>query len=292
MRFRLHLTVVTSVALAIVALPTPLCAQIIQLGSNIEVGKLFKDVPARPAPRLPDGTVSLGGLPSESGLWLPFHSITERLINPDDIDAAGAAEYPDRPTLSAVPFQPWARALYLDRRNNPFEPHSRCKPSFGPRQFLTPYGVEFLYLPALQRMFIIDEGGPHSFRTIFMDGRSHPKDLVPSYYGHSVGHWEGDTLVVDSRGFNEGFWLDRSGLPHTQQLHTTERFTRTDSKTIKYKITIDDPGAYTATWTSGFDLGWDPEDVLFEYICQDNNLADDLLVGAQESVDRRTLIVP
>jgi hypothetical protein len=125
-----------------------------------------------------------------------------------------------------------------------------------------------------------------------MDGRQHPKDFVPTYYGHSVGKWEGDTLVVDSRGFNEDFWLDRLGLPHTEQLHLIERFTRTDSKTMKYQVTIDDLGAYTAVWSGGFILGWNPEEELFEYVCQDNNLAAELLVGSEKSVNRNSSIVP
>ena len=128
---------------------------------------------------------------------------------------------------------------------------------------------------------------PISYRTIHVDGRMHPKDLSPSYYGHSIGRWEGDTLVVDTRGFNEGFWFDRSGLPHTEQLHMIERFTRTDSKTMQYRVTIEDPGAYTQAWSSSFDMGWDGEQELFEYICQENNLAADLLVGSQEQVDRQ-----
>ena len=132
----------------------------------------------------------------------------------------------------------------------------------------------------------MDQGGPHTWRTIYMDVKSHPKDLVLSYYGHSIGHWEGDTLVRRYAGYNEAFWFDRTGLPHTDQLHTIERFTRKDSKTMKYEITIDDPGAYTAAWSSKLVLGWDPEQELFEYICQDNNLASGLLVGSQESVDR------
>jgi hypothetical protein len=194
--------------------------------------------------------------------------------------------------MSEVPFQPWAKELYLYRRGNQFEPHTRCKPSGGPRQFLTPYGVEFVDLPELHRIFIMDQGGPHTYRTIYMDVKSHPKELVPSYYGHSIGRWEADTLVVDTRGYNEAFWFDRTGLPHSSQLHTIERFTRKDSKTMKYEITIDDPGAYTAVWSSSFILGWDPEQELFEYVCQDNNLASGLLVGSQESVDRTSPIVP
>jgi hypothetical protein len=146
--------------------------------------------------------------------------------------------------------------------------------------------------PVEKRVFIFDIGGPHTFRTIFMDGRPHPKELVPSYYGHSIGHWESDTLVVDTVGFNESFWLDRYGFPTTDKLHLTERFTRTDSDTIKYEVTIDDPGAYTAPWTSGFFLFIQSGVELFEYICQENNFASTLMIGAQESVDRTSQIVP
>lgn len=273
-----HIGLVALFVVAMVAtivFPRGVSAQIIQLGDNGQVGERFKDVPARPSPRGPNGTVSLGPYPGEIGLWLPLNGITDRVADPDN-----------------VPFQPWARELYLFRRGNQFEPHSRCKPSGGPRQFITPYGVEFVDLPELHRMLIMDLGGPHTFRTIYMDAKSHPKDLIPSYYGHSIGHWESDTLVVDTRGYNEGFWFDRTGLPHTEALHTIERFTRTDSKTMKYDVTIDDPGAYTAVWSGGFILGWDPQQELFEYVCQDNNYASKLIVGSQGSVDRSSPIVP
>jgi hypothetical protein len=283
---------VATLLLLIGAFPGVLSAQVTQLGSSGQVGERFKDVPARPTPRLPSGKVNLGAPVGEIGLWLPFHGGSERLVNPDNLSATAAADYAGRPAVSAIPFQPWARALHLDRRSNQLEPHTRCKPSFGPRQFLTPYGVMFLDVPDLQRIFIIDQGGPHTYRTIYMDGRPHPADLLPSYYGHSIGRWDGDTLVVDSRGFSENFWFDRSGLPHTERLHLIERFTRTDSKTMKYEVTIDDPGAYTAPWSAGFVLGWDPSAELFEYICQDNNLASELMVGSHESINRHTIIVP
>ena len=117
--------------------------------------------------------------------------------------------------------------------------------------------MEFVDLPELQRIYIMDIGGPHTFRIIYMDGRPHPKDLVPSYYGHSTGRWEGDTLIVDTVGFNENFWFDRSGLPHTEKLHMAERFMRIDFKTMKYEVTIDDPNVYTQPWSGGFMFGWD-----------------------------------
>jgi hypothetical protein len=157
---------------------------------------------------------------------------------------------------------------------------------------LTPYGVEILEISDLQQIFIFDLGGPHTYRTIYMDGRAHPKELVPSYYGHSTGRWEGDTLVVDTVGFNDRFWLDRQGVPTTEKLHLTEKLTRTDYNTIKYEVTVDDPGAYTKPWTSGFNLRWTPNSELFEYICQDNNYAPELMVGSKEFVDRTSKIVP
>ena len=144
----------------------------------------------------------------------------------------------------------------------------------------------------MQRVYIFDIGGPHTFRTIYMDGRSHPKNLIPTAYGHSIGWWEGDTLVSDSTGFNERFWLDRKGLPHTEALHTLERFTRTDFNTIRYEVTVDDPGAYTSTWTTSVIFRWEPGTELFEYVCQQANYAHELMVGGFNSVDRTTTTVP
>jgi hypothetical protein len=173
------------------------------------------------------------------------------------------------------------------------EPHARCKASGVSRQFLTPYGVEFLEMPELQQLYIFDIGGPHTFRTVYMDGRSHPADYEPTNYGHSIGWWEGDTLIIDSVGFLEDFWFDRRGLPHTDQLHTIERFTRTNNDTIDYKLTVDDPGAYTGHFTGGFNLRWNPDQDLFEYICQQANYADELMVGSEaDSVDRSSNIIP
>ncbi len=191
-----------------------------------------------------------------------------------------------------VPFQPWAKAVYDDRQKHELEPHTRCKPSGTARQFLTPYGVEFVELPEAQRVYIFDIGGPHTFRTIYMDGRSHPADFTPTYYGHSIGWWDGDTLVVDTVGYNERFWLDRRGLPHTTSLHTIERFTRTNQAQVRYQITVDDPGAYTAPWNAQFNLRWEAGTELFEYMCQQANYATELMVGDREAVGKTTTVVP
>ncbi len=250
--------------------------------------------PPRPTPHFPDGRVNFGPVTGETGLWFP---VDARLAVPDVGVGRGpgagpnALRYPN-PKYSQVPFQQWARALLDYRLDNAFEPHTRCKPSGGPRQFITPYGVEFLELPELKRMYIFDVGGPHTWRLIDMSAKEHPKNIAPSYYGHSIGRWEGETLVVDTTGFNESFWIDREGLPHTEKLRMIEKFTRIDMNNMKYEVTIDDPGAYTTPWTGGFYMSWTPDSELFEYICQDNNFASGLMVGAEESVDRSSKITP
>jgi len=228
--------------------------------------------PQTPAPRNAQGRVILGG----KGVWTPSgFGITAPLL-----------------ATEKTPYQPWAKALFEFRQANELEPHTRCKPSGVLRQFLTPYGVEFVELPDLQRIFIFDIGGPHTYRTIYMDGRAHSEQLDPTYYGHSIGWWDGDTLVVDTIGFNEGFWMDREGRPHTNQLHTLEKFTRTDFDTLRYELTVDDPGAYTAKWGGATNLRWESGTELFEYVCQQANYAGSLMLGAHEAVDRTTLTVP
>jgi hypothetical protein len=232
--------------------------------------------PALPAPRLPSGRVSLTGTNlKDKGLWLPTIGITTPLAPP-----------------ATIPFQPWAAKLYADRQLHELEPHTRCKASGVSRPFQTPYGVEFVEMPELQRIYIFDVGGPHTYRTVYMDGRTHPRSGPRHYYGHSVGWWEGDTLLIETTNFNESFWLDRRGVPHTEQLRTLEKFTRTSLATIKYEVTIDDPGAYTRPWNGGFDLRWETGTELFEYVCQQANYAHELMVGNEASVDRTTTIVP
>jgi hypothetical protein len=86
--------------------------------------------------------------------------------------------------------------------------------------------------------------------------------------------------------------MDRRGTPHTGRLHTLERFTRTDARTMTYELTVDDPGAYTDRWQGGFSFGWEAGTELFEYICQQANYADNLMVGEMDSVDRTSSIVP
>ena len=108
------------------------------------------------APRQADGRVSLGAPDGGAGLWV------------GGITSLSVIDHEE------VPYQPWAQDLVRYRRSSPLEPHTRCKPSGGPRQFLTPYGAEILEVPELERIFIFDIGGPHTFRIIYMDAAAHP----------------------------------------------------------------------------------------------------------------------
>ncbi len=119
----------------------------------------------------------------------------------------------------------------------------------------------------------------HSYRQIFMDGRGHPKDMDPTWFGDSTGKWEGDTLVIDTVGFNDKFWFDDAAHPHTEKLRVTERYRRTDFGHLDFEVIIDDPGAYTRPFTL---YGHSPLLVnteIMEYICNENNQDPSHIVG-------------
>jgi len=261
--------------------------------SGPSAGQNRQQAAPSPAPRWPDGHVNLGTFPGEKGHWIR-QGRGQLATNTDSVIAAGPGGLSTNLRLADVPFQPWARALY-EYRQAGFErdsPHSRCKPDAGPRQVGTAYGFEMVEFPDLQQTVIFDIGGPYSFRIIYMDGRPHPKALEPTYAGHSIGHWEGDTLVVDTVGFNEGSWIEAEGFPHTDQLHLIERFSRMNFNTLKYEVTVDDPGAYTRVWNGGFNLRWNGGAELFEYVCQENNLVEQVNDGADGAARRTSVIVP
>jgi hypothetical protein len=217
-----------------------------------------------PTPRWPDGRVNLGSDPGHKGYWE---------IRPGRV--GGYASIGEFFRAANVPFQPWARALFQYREESKKDsPLADCVPATGP-SFLNAPGFEIVDVPELQSIFILNMAGPHSWRVIYMDGRPHPEgdDLKPTFLGHSIGHWEGDTLVIDSVGFNEKQW-PVGGFPTTGQLHLTERFSRPNLKTLEYEVTIDDPGAYTKPWSSEWTITentssrWNTGE-MFEYICED-----------------------
>jgi hypothetical protein len=210
------------------------------------------DGPHTPPSRLPDGSINLGG----NGVWnLPWVS-----------NLANAQDKPQ-----PAPWKPWVEEMwkYHTANDNKYDPEGFCLPPGGPRSMATPYPAEIVQ--SNDRILIVFEGGGHVWREIHMDGRDHPEDVNPTYFGHSVGKWEGDTLVIDTVGYNEKTWLDYSGTMHTDQLHTIEYITRPIKEKLHYKVTIDDPGAFNAPWTAEWDILWTEGQELQDYVCQENN---------------------
>jgi hypothetical protein len=231
----------------------------------------------RPIPRNAEGRTSFAGTPEFVGNWEGLLGTMANTNGPNP------ANIPEALSYDQVPFQPWAAELHAQRREGggKDDPHTRCKPSGGARMFHTPYGLEILDLG--DQVIFVNIGAPHSWRQVYMDGRQHPANPAPSWYGHSIGHWEGDTLVIDSVGFHgdDKFWFSRDGYPHTEQLHLIERISRPSFDRLRYEITVDDPGAYTATWTGGWFLTFADGNEPFDYLCQENNLDPERMVGAE-----------
>ena len=228
------------------------------LGTIGALGQEVKRPPVRtePAPRLPDGTVSFDGVWVGGG---PVNDIAQGL-----------------PKGEKLPLLPAAVKVLADRaQRETDDPHLWCMPMGVPRS--TPYPFKFVQdisgNTAPSHLYIIHEGNIHSYRQIFMDGRKHPAELDPTWFGHSIGHWEGkDTLVIDTVGFNDKFWFDRKGTPHSEQLHTIERWTRPNMGTLVNTVTIEDPTYYSKPFTVTFNARLQaPGDELMEYICQENN---------------------
>jgi hypothetical protein len=240
-------------------------------GAAAQRGGRGQAQPPQPAPRLPNlpylganaGKPDFGG----SGTW-----DVKRIFDMSALE-------PGIEKKQEVPFTSKGSAVYKERLDNlqKDDPEARCMPPGVPRMLYTPYPTQIMQLP--DRIVFLYEGGAHIWRVIYLDGRPHPKDPDPTWLGHSIGHWEGDTLVVDVIGFNDKTWLDNSGHPHGQKLHVTERFTRPDMNTLHYEATIEDPEYYTQPWTVPLNIRWASGDELMEYICQENNLDVEHLIG-------------
>ena len=233
---------------------------------------------AKPSPLWPDGQLRLGALPGETGYWADPSAATlaENGVR-IQTDANGLLRN-IADAAKVAPFQTWARDLYTYRQRNFLKDDPmfvNCLPPGGPRQFQNRYGIQFIEHRDRQRIFVLLGGGNRNWRLIYTDGRAQrgqPQgdDDNPLYYGRAVARWEGNTLVVDTKGFNERFWFSNGGLPHTDQLHLVERISRPDFNTLKYEVTIDDPGAYTRPWSAEWTLRWIPDQDMPEYFCQDN----------------------
>ena len=200
--------------------------------------------PSGPTPRTREGK------PDLSGVWY-----AQRTVDPGKPEPL-----------------PWADALQRERaaNNSKDAPGARCLP-----RGLTNAGALFPYklvqTPALLVMLFEDDTPSH--RQVFLDGRGHPKEPNPNWMGHSIGRWEGDTLVVDTVGFNDESWLDNIGHPHTEMLHITERLHRVDLGHLEIEFTIEDPLTYSKPWIIKRVADLDTKDEIGEYVCIDKDAA-------------------
>jgi hypothetical protein len=231
---------------------------------------------ARATPRYPDGKVRFDNEPGRKGYWgkASVSSLFEKGVQVAMDERGLLANIADAPRVA--PFQPWALALYEHRQRNALkdDPVRACISPAGPRHLHTPGGFRIIQDPTYDRVYVLFGGGNRNWRVVFLDGRQppNPEEVSGTYFGHQAGHWEGDTLVVVSSGYNARFWFSNGGLPHTEALRLTERFSRPDYGTLKYEVTIDDPYTYTRPWTAEWTVAWVDGEEIEEKFCEDDRL--------------------
>ena len=230
--------------------------------------------PWKHVPRTTDGKVDLNapaqrtpyGKPDLSGFWMPADEVKHLLNLASDLKPED------------VPLKPWALDLYNARiaNNGKDHPGVSCLPSGIPEKDKIPDGLK---LVQTEDLILLLHESRTIYRQIFTDGRPLPKNPQPTWMGYSIGRWDKDTLVVDTIGQNGRTWLDMRGLPGTESLHVTERFSRPKVGHMDIAVTIDDPQAYTRPWTVNLAWRLEPDTDLIESICEENNRDPAHMVG-------------
>ena len=225
-------------------------------------------------PRGPDGKPDLTGVwqggSTRRGSWEEANS---------GLGVGGTGRDPAAPANPAsqqviqepAPYQEWAAKKVLESYNKRGidDPTGFCLPPGLPRATLVGlFPIQIIQTP--KQIAILYEY-MNVFRVIAMTAK-HPDDVVPTYMGDSVAHWEGDTLTVDVVGFNDKTWLTGTGTLHSESLHVVERYTRSDKDRINYDVTIEDPKVLTRPWTIHTSMMLREGTRLQEYICAENNL--------------------
>jgi hypothetical protein len=258
------------IASIVFAVSTPLTAQWLkQPTAGIPRTADGKPSLSAPSPQTKDGT------PDLSGLWL---------MNTPLGYAGNIAT-----DLEPGDIQPWAGALYKQRMEDfgKDDPGTiGCLP-LGPRHIAGIGMAKIIQAPNVIVVLYEDL----TYRQIFLDGRELPKDPNPSWMGYSVGHWEGDTLVVESLGFNDRTWLDFGGHPHTEALRMTERFRRLDFGHMSVQVMIDDAKVYAKPWSITIPMRLTADTELLEYVCGENERDRSHLVGRTPE-EKRVKVAP
>lgn len=240
------------------------------------------DYPAKGTPRLKNGKADLSAPtpktadknPDLSGTWwVPFHGEEVAGAPPKYLLNLAADLKPEE-----VQMLPWAGQIQKERFANLAKdfPLSRCLPLPAPSIFTEPLPFKIMQTPTVTAILFEHQG---RYRQIFTDGRELPKDPNPTWMGYSIGRWEGDTLVVESAGFNDKSWLDGIGHPHTEELRVTERFHRRDFGHMEIRATIDDPKTYARPWTVKLPVELLPDTDPLETVCNENEKDVQHLVG-------------
>jgi hypothetical protein len=215
----------------------------------------------KPAPEAPWTKENPWGEPDLSGVW------QQRFVDAQGRPVVGL----DLDDFAQIPYTPQSRAAYdfnQTGKGQAADPEAACLPAGVPRSTGLPYPLRLMQAPGL--IAILHEGNVHSYRLVLMN-KEHPADVNPTWMGHSVGKWEGETLVIDTVGFNDRTWLDPGGHIHSDKLRTVERFTRLTENQLKYEFTIDDPIAYTKPWGWSYVLQGHHDWEIIEYVCNENN---------------------
>jgi hypothetical protein len=215
---------------------------------------------AAPAPRTSDGK------PDLSGLWNKVSPKYSRNIAAD---------------LKAEDIQPWAQALVEQRREDLGREYMNvlCVP-LGPGYATSADSTGAEMIKIVQTPGLILILNPDlTYRQIFLDGRKLESAPNPSWMGYSVGHWDGDTLVVESFGFNDRTWLDHDGHPHTEGLRMTERYRRRNFGNLELEVTLSDAGAYTKPWTVAVRAELAADTEMIEWVCNEGNRGLEHWVG-------------
>ncbi len=209
---------------------------------------------------------SAAGHPNLSGFWVNQYT-------PDLARALGS-----QPPFTAYGAERWKSV------DTAKDPTGKCLPPGPSRAFTAPFPVQIVQTPEVIALLFEYQT---IYRIVYMDGRDHPKDIDDylEFMGHSIGKWEGDTLVVDTVGIDERSWLDTAGHEHSAKLHLTERFQLTDSNTIKWTVTYDDPVFFSSPWsiTRAFTRG-KAGDRIMTYTCTENNRDVEHLIPNQPNL--------
>ncbi len=191
-----------------------------------------------------------------AGLQIDLHDITKNVLN---------VFWGLKP--EEEPLRPEGVTAYKRHQETPLQyPHTQCLPDGLPADMFV---MTFKMIQAPQEIVILTEIGSPP-RQVYTDGRLLPKDPDPSWMGYSVGHWQGDTLVVETNGLNDKGWLDASGHPRSEAMHITERYRRRDFGHMDLEITLDDPKYYTRPFTVKTGLRLIPDSDVLEYVCAEN----------------------